>query len=146
MGQNRQVTSQQPPTPAGRRAAPVAPSADVLPQPRLPRSGFLQQGYAVAQVDRFLAELRRVVGDRPPAMTVHEVLEQEFDVRRLRRGYRLRAVDDYLDEAAEALGRCGAPLGEPSGPPAPVRTGWIYATAAVLVALIVAFAVLLLFL
>jgi hypothetical protein len=117
-----------------------------LPQPDFPAAGWGREGYDAEQVDEFVAELRRSLRHEPPAMAPYEVTDQRFAVRRRGRGYALRPVDDYLDQAQAALReRHGADavasLEGHSTPPEHFPTWWIYVLALVIAVAVVGFTV-----
>lgn len=124
-------------------AAPEATQSG-LPEPELPTSGFLREGYDAAEVDAFVEELGLALRREPPAMAPYEIADQRFKVSRFGRRYRLREVDAYLDRAEDQFrerhGRDAVALVE-GRPPAPhhVRTWWIYLVALVIAGLLVAF-------
>ncbi len=115
--------------------------------PRFPTARLLGEGYDAAEVDEFVAELQQALRRDPPAMAPYEVADQRFAVSRFGRRYRLREVDDYLDEGKQRLReRHGddavANLEGRAPEPHHVRTWWIYAVALVLAALMVVFVLL----
>jgi DivIVA domain-containing protein len=117
-----------------------------LPEPEFPTAGWGREGYDADQVDAFVGELRRSLHSEPPAMAPYEVTDQRFAVRRRGRGYALRAVDDYLDQAQQLLrerhgGDAVASLEGHSTPPEHFPTWWIYVLALVIVVAVVAFTV-----
>lgn len=124
----------------------VDDSGRQLPAPDLPHATVGREGYRVAEVDEFLAQLERALRADPPTMAPYEVADQRFHTVRLRRGYRMREVDDYLDEAQELLRRrhgADAVAGL-QGSPVPAKhfpTFWIYLVALVLIAAVVGFVV-----
>ncbi|HET6561152.1 MAG TPA: hypothetical protein VFG72_04700 [Marmoricola sp.] len=117
-----------------------------LPEPDFPSAGWGREGYAADEVDSFVDELRRSLRHDPPRMAPYEVADQRFPVRRRGRGYALRPVDDYLDQARAVLrerhgGDAVASLEGHSTPPEHFPTWWIYLLAVVLVVAVVAFTV-----
>jgi hypothetical protein len=125
------------PPDAGPPAMPTAP-------PR-PASG-LRVGYRADEVDAFLSELLEAVDRDPPGMAPYEVADARFRATHLRRRYRMKSVDDYLEQVQEVLRhRHGhdavADIEGQLSPPRHVPTAWIYGIALVIVVVIVAFAV-----
>ncbi|MGC0422105.1 DivIVA domain-containing protein [Embleya sp. AB8] len=87
----------------------------------------LREGYAIEDVDTFLARVRDTLdGTAPAPLTPAQVREQRFTTVRLREGYDEDEVDAALDEiearlAARAGGGWGATAGpEPTDAPGPV--------------------------
>jgi len=120
-----------------------------LPEPAFPTAGFGREGYRMTEVDEYVGQLRRALASDPPAMAPYEVADQRFAVTRWRKGYALRAVDDYLNQAKELLRtRHGDdPVASLEGRVEDRRhfpTGWIYLAAVVLAVLIVGVAITLL--
>jgi hypothetical protein len=118
--------------------------ARALPEPQFPTAGLGRVGYDVGQVDAFVDELQRSLHHDPPTMAPYEVADQRFRVRRWGRRYSMHVVDDYLDQAQQALrARHGADavagLEGHSAEPRHVSTWWIYLVAAVLIAGMVLF-------
>jgi hypothetical protein len=79
-------------------------------------------------------------------MAPYEVADARFRATHLRRRYRMKSVDDYLEQAQAVLrDRHGhdavADIEGHLSPPRHVPTGWIYLVALVLVVVMVAFAV-----
>jgi hypothetical protein len=109
-------------------------------------TGFLRRGYEVSDVETFLHEAERALRSEPPAMAPYEVQDARFRGVRWRRGYDMRAVDDRMEELHLAL-RERHGDDSVSGIQGHVsvrqhRTAfWIYVAAAVLVVVIVGFAV-----
>ena len=124
----------------------VSNAVDRLPEPAFPKAGFGREGYLVAEVDEYVGHLRQALDSEPPAMAPYEVADQRFAVTRWRKGYSLRAVDDYLAQAQTLLrSRHGDdPVAGLEGRREDHRhfpTGWIYLVALTLAALIVVVAV-----
>ena len=128
---------------------PTPPQDDVPPaMPTSPprRASGLQVGYRADEVDAFLAELLKAVDRDPPGMAPYEVADARFRATHLRRRYRMRSVDEYLEQAQAVLRhRHGhdavADIEGQLSPPRHVPTAWIYGIALVIVVVIVAFAV-----
>jgi hypothetical protein len=117
-----------------------------LADPELPTTGWGREGYAAAEVDEFVEQLRKALRRDPPTMAPYEVVDQRFTVTRLGRRYQLRAVDERLEAARVALrerhGEDAVANLEGRVPePRHVPTLWIYAIALVLVAAMVLFLV-----
>ena len=79
-------------------------------------------------------------------MAPYEVADARFRATHLRRRYRMRSVDEYLEQAQAVLRhRHGhdavADIEGQLSPPRHVPTAWIYGIALVIVVVIVAFAV-----
>lgn len=115
-----------------------------LPEPDFPSSGWVREGYDADQVDAFVAELVRSLRHEPPTMAPYEVADRRFAVRRRGRGYALRPVDDYLDQAQAVLrerhgGDAVASLEGHSTPPEHFPTWWIYLLALAVVVAVVVF-------
>jgi DivIVA domain-containing protein len=112
-------------------------------RPQLPVSRFGAAGYRRSEVDAFVDRVVAALGEEPPSVTRAEVADQRFHVVRLRRGYRLREVDDWLDDVRAHLRhrRPDEPATHRGHARHHVRTWWVYAIAAVVVAAIVVFAV-----
>jgi DivIVA domain-containing protein len=124
----------------------VDDTARQLPAPEFRHAGFGREGYNIAEVDEFVAELQRALRHDPPTMAPYEVADQRFRTARLRGGYRMREVDDYLDAAQDELrSRHGADaIAGLQGSRVEAKhfpTIWIYLVALVLIALIVGFAI-----
>lgn len=124
---------------------PDVGSDPALPAPEFRSAAPGRVGYEVAEVDAFVAQLRSALAEEPPAMAPYEVADQRFRAVRLRRGYAMREVDQYLARAQQLLrDRHGedAVAGVEGRTPEPrhVSTWWIYLVAMVLVAALVAFA------
>ncbi len=120
--------------------------ASGLPDRELPTASWGREGYSAAEVDEFLGQLRQAVRQDPPTMAPYEVADQRFKVTRFARRYRLRDVDDLLDEAKEELRKrhgddAVANLEGRAPEPRHVRTWWIYLLALMLVAAMVVFLV-----
>jgi DivIVA domain-containing protein len=116
-----------------------------LPAPDFRHAGLGREGYSIAEVDEFVAELERALRHDPPTMAPYEVADQRFRTVRFRGGYRMREVDDYLDAARDQLrDRHGADavagLEGSSVEAKHFPTIWIYLVALVLIAVIVGFA------
>lgn len=119
------------------------------PLPSFSKAAFGREGYAAEEVDAFAADAGMALHKDPPGMAPYEVADQQFHVRRFRRGYRMRPVDDYLDEVQADLRRRHAGHDAVAGLDGqesevrravrPVRTWWIYAIGLVLLAAIIAF-------
>lgn len=111
-----------------------------------PRSGTFRRGYDVAQVEKFLHEADRALRRDPPTMAPYEVQDARFRGVRWRRGYEMRAVDERMERLHSALRErhgddgVSAIQGHESVRQRRVAF-WVYLTAVVLVAAIVAFAV-----
>ncbi len=110
-----------------------------------PRTRFPRRGYDCTQVEEFVREAERAVRDAPPAMAPYEVQDARFSGVRLRQGYDMEAVDERMEELHVALREAhgddsvSAIQGHESK--RQHRTAfWIYVSAAVLVVLIVGFA------
>jgi DivIVA domain-containing protein len=124
----------------------VEDSARQLPAPDFPHTGLGREGYSIAEVDEFVAELERALRHDPPTMAPYEVADQRFRTVRVRGGYRMREVDDYLDAARDELrSRRGADaisgLEGSSVEAKHFPTIWIYLAALVLIVVIVGFAI-----
>lgn len=74
-----------------------------LGRPTFPSAGPLAEGYVRSEVDDFVGEVRRALKQDPPGMAPYEVEDARFHVVRRGKGYAMRAVDDYLDEARALL-------------------------------------------
>jgi hypothetical protein len=123
----------------------VADDVPLMPTAPPRRATGLQVGYRADEVDAFLAELLKAVDRDPPGMAPYEVADARFRATHLRRRYRMRSVDDYLEQAQAVLRhRHGhdavADIEGHLSAPRHVPTGWIYGVALVLVVVIVAFA------
>lgn len=110
-----------------------------------PLTGFLRRGYDVSEVETFLHEAERALRSDPPTMAPYEVQDARFRGVRWRRGYEMRAVDEHLEELHGALrerhGDDGVSAIQGHESVRQHRTAfWIYVVAAVLVAVMVAFA------
>jgi hypothetical protein len=119
---------------------------DGLAEPTFRRAGLGREGYRVDEVDLFVRRLRAALEHEPPTMAPYEVADHRFGVVRWRKGYALRAVDEYLARAQEVLReRHGDdPMATLSGRVDDRRhfpTGWIYVAALVLIVIIIAVAV-----
>jgi hypothetical protein len=131
--------------PAGASAAAAGTPAEMpTTPPRL--AGGLQVGYRADEVDAFLAELLKAVDRDPPGKAPYEVADARFRATHLRRRYRMRSIDDYLEQAQAVLReRHGhdavADIEGQLSTPRHVPTAWIYVVALAIVVLIVAFAV-----
>lgn len=120
------------------------PPAELPDEPPLRAKG-LAVGYRADEVDAFLAELWKALERPQPAMAPYEVADARFKATRLRRRYRMKSVDDYLERIQAVLReRHGADavadLEGHLSTPRHVRTGWIYAVAVVLILVMLAFA------
>lgn len=110
-----------------------------------PRTRFPRRGYDCSQVEDFLHEAERALRHTPPAMAPYEVQDARFRGVRFRQGYDMVAVDERMEELHATLREAhgddsvGSIQGHES-----VRQHraafWIYVGAAVLVVLIVGFA------
>lgn len=69
-----------------------------MSQPQFRTAGFLQQGYAVGDVDDFLDQATAAIAS---GGTVPDILTVQF--RTARGGYRMDEVDQFLDELAANL-------------------------------------------
>jgi hypothetical protein len=130
--------------PADSAPADGGPPAMPTAAPRL--AGGLQVGYRADEVDAFLSELLKAVDRDPPGMAPYEVADARFRATHLRRRYRMKSVDDYLEQVQEVLRhRHGhdavADIEGQLSTPRHVPKAWIYGVALVIVVVIVAFAV-----
>lgn len=144
MAHNRRVPDNEE-TPDASPAAESRTPAVTMPEGPPRRATGLRVGYRADEVDAFLADLRRAVHRDPPAMAPYEVADARFRATRVRARYRMRSTDELLAQAQQALRhRHGedavADVEGHASPPRPVRTGWIYGVAVVLVVLMLAFA------
>lgn len=76
-----------------------------LPDVDFPPAGSLHSGYRRAEVDDFVAELRRALRHDPPTMAPYEVADIRFPVTRRDETYAMEPVDRFLDEAQSLLQR-----------------------------------------
>jgi hypothetical protein len=111
-----------------------------------PLAGFWRRGYECAQVETFLHDAERALRRDPPAMAPYEVQDARFRGVRWRRGYDMAAVDERMEQLHAALrerhGDDGVSGIQGHESARSHRTAfWIYLSAAVLVALILVFAV-----
>lgn len=110
-----------------------------------PQASLFRRGYAPAEVDAFLHEAERALRREPPTMAPYEVQDARFRGVRWRQGYDMAAVDERMEELHVALRErhgddsLSAIQGHVSERSHRVAF-WIYVTAAILVAVIVAFA------
>ena len=141
MPHNRPVTDD-----AG-SAVPSAQPHLAVDRPRLRIRRRGSEGYRREEVDAFVDRALTALGENPPSLTPEDLDAQRFRVVRVRRGYDMRQVDDWMDALAGQLrrGRTSAASSAAGGRPSPprhhVRTWWIYAIAVVLVLAMVLFAV-----
>jgi hypothetical protein len=110
-----------------------------------PRAGMFARGYDCAQVESFLHEADRSLRHDPPRMAPYEVQDARFQGVRWRQGYDMRAVDERMDQLLrdlrEAHGDDGVSrLQGRESLPHHRAAFWVYVVAAVLVVLILAFA------
>lgn len=68
-----------------------------------PPAGSLHSGYRRAEVDEFVAELRRALQHEPPTMAPYEVGDVRFPVTRREDAYAMQPVDEFLDAAQVLL-------------------------------------------
>ena len=131
MHHNRHVTDEPAPEPP--------PEQTGLPEPDLRRTRPWARGYRQAEVDDFVEDLRRAYSHDPPTIAPYET--------RFSRGYTMRSVDDYLGEALERMReRHGEDAvagveGHVTERHRHFPTELIYLTAAILIALMVVFAI-----
>ncbi len=112
-----------------------------------PRTRFPRRGYDCGQVEEFLHEAERALRHTPPAMAPYEVQDARFRGRRFRQGYEMSAIDERMEELhvelREAHGEDGVSSLQGHESARHLRVAfWIYVSAAVLVVLIVGFALL----
>lgn len=74
-----------------------------LPAADFPPAGSLHSGYRRAEVDEFVAELRRALSHDPPTMAPYEVADIRFPVTRRDDSYAMEPVDRFLDQAQTVL-------------------------------------------
>ena len=115
-----------------------------LPDPECPAATWGREGYAAAEVDAFVEELRQALRREPPTLAPYEVVDQRFKVSRFGKRYGLRPVDEYLDSAQQVLRKhhgddAVANLEGRVPQPRHFPTLWIYVVALVLVALMMGF-------
>lgn len=143
IGNNRQVGT-------GRARAEPSPEGDQGRRRRgqdFPRTRFPRRGYDCTEVEDFLHQAQRALRARPPAMAPYEVQDARFRGVRLRSGYAMQAVDDHMEELylalREAHGDDSVSGIQGHESVRQHRTAfWIYVGAAVLVTLILGFALL----
>jgi DivIVA domain-containing protein len=86
----------------------------------------LREGYDIAQVDAFIADVVTRMAIEPPTVRVEEIRTARFKPVRLKQGYEMREVDAYLDHLeAERRKRSDDTLADHSmahRPPAPPFT------------------------
>lgn len=112
---------------------PVLPAAD------FPAAGTLHAGYRRAEVDEFVADLRRALQHDPPTMAPYEVGDVRFPAARREDAYAMQPVDEFLDAAQELLRERhgGDAVAALSGHTSPVQSGrWPLVLALALVALV----------
>ncbi len=115
-----------------------------LPAATFPTARFGREGYAAAEVDEFVDQLRRALRREPPTMAPYEIVDERFKVTRLGRRYQPRAVDEFLDSGdgilRERHGQDAVANLEGRAPePKHFPTLWIYLVALVLVAAMLLF-------
>jgi DivIVA domain-containing protein len=76
---------------------------NALPEPELRTTKPWSRGYRQAEVDQYVADLRRAYAQQPPTMAPYEVADQHFAPTRFGKGYTMRSVDTYLEQAQERL-------------------------------------------
>lgn len=100
------------------------------------------EGYAVEEVDAFVAQLEAALAQQPPAMRPEDVHTKVFHIKRVHAAYDEREVDAFLDDAEHRLREA---FGQPDLPSGGRRYGWLHAVGTAVIvaglALIIAFAV-----
>ena len=143
MSDNQQVSTGE--------APPSSPQDDEDPAGKrrrgqdFPRTRFPRRGYDCSQVEDFLHEAERALRYTPPAMAPYEVQDARFRGVRFRQGYDMVAVDGRMEQLHATLRDAHGDdsVGDLQGHES-VRQHraafWIYVGAAVLVVLIIGFA------
>lgn len=109
------------------------------------RTRFPRRGYDCTQVEDFLHQAERAMRYTPPAMAPYEVQDARFKGVRFRQGYDMVAVDERMEQLHATLREAHGDdsVGDLQGHES-VRQHrvafWIYVSAAVLVVLIIGFA------
>jgi DivIVA domain-containing protein len=139
MHHNRHVTDEPAPEPPPEQAG--------LPEPDLQSTRPWARGYRQSEVDSFVEDLRRAYSHDPPTMAPYEITDQRFSPTRFSRGYTMRSVDEYLGEALERMRErhgedaVAGVQGHETERHRHFPTELIYLTAAVLIVLMVVFAI-----
>ena len=74
-----------------------------VPGGRFPMTARLQEGYEIEDVDRLCARAQRALSESPPSMGPVDIRAARFTPVRMRAGYKMAAVDSYLDVLASEL-------------------------------------------
>lgn len=92
-----------------------------------------REGYAVAEVDAFVARIEDALTHTPPTMRPDEVHAKVFALTHVHAGYDEREVDTYLDEAEHRLRVAFGELDPP--PQRGSRFGWLHAVGTAVIVL-----------
>lgn len=97
----------------------AAPAPDRLTRPSFTTVMF-REGYAMEQVDAFIARAAQSLGTATPTVRPEDVRAVQFAPVRLREGYDMAEVDAYLDELEQHLAE--RVKDQPQEAPLPVGT------------------------